>query len=47
LSEAAFESDAHAAWFEGSFEASEQDKVRRLGPESIEPKRVKYKRFLR
>jgi ATPase subunit of ABC transporter with duplicated ATPase domains len=43
----AFEGDAHVEWFEGNFEAYEQDKVRRLGPESIEPKRVKYKRFAR
>ena len=34
-------------WFEGNFEAYEQDKVRRLGPDSIEPKRVKYKKFAR
>jgi ATP-binding cassette ChvD family protein len=43
----AFEGDAHVEWFEGNFEAYEDDKVRRLGPESIEPKRVKYKRFAR
>ena len=43
----AFEGDAHVEWFEGNFEAYEQDKVRRLGPDSIEPKRVKYKRFSR
>ena len=43
----AFEGDAHVEWFEGNFEAYEEDKVRRLGPESIQPKRVKYKRFAR
>ena len=43
----AFEGDAHVEWFEGNFEAYEADKVRRLGPDSIEPKRVKYKRFTR
>jgi ATP-binding cassette ChvD family protein len=43
----AFEGEAHVEWFEGNFEAYEEDKVRRLGPESIEPKRVKYKRFSR
>ncbi len=43
----AFEGDAHVEWFEGNFEAYEEDKVRRLGPDSIEPKRVKYKRFTR
>ena len=43
----AFEGDAHVEWFEGNFEAYEEDMVRRLGPDSIEPKRVKYKRFSR
>jgi ATP-binding cassette ChvD family protein len=43
----AFEGDAHVEWFEGNFEAYEEDKVRRLGPDSIEPHRVKYKKFTR
>jgi ATP-binding cassette ChvD family protein len=43
----AFEGDAHVEFFEGNFEDYEQDKVRRLGPDSIEPKRVKYKKFTR
>jgi ATP-binding cassette ChvD family protein len=43
----AFEGDAHVEWFEGNFEAYEQDKVRRLGPDALEPKRAKYKRFSR
>ena len=34
-------------WFEGNFQAYEEDKVRRLGPDALEPKRVKYKRFAR
>ena len=43
----AFEGDAHVEWFEGNFEAYEEDKERRLGPDSLEPKRVKYKKFTR
>ena len=43
----AFEGDAHVEFFEGNFEDYEKDKVRRLGPDSIEPKRVKYKKFAR
>jgi ATP-binding cassette ChvD family protein len=43
----AFEGEAHVEWFEGNFEDYEADKVRRLGPDSIEPKRVKYKKFVR
>ena len=43
----AFEGDAHVEWFEGNFEAYEEDKIRRLSPDSINPKRVKYKKFTR
>ena len=43
----AFEGDAHVEWFEGNFEAYEEDKVRRLGADSIEPKRVLHKKFTR
>ena len=43
----AFEGDAHVEWFEGNFEAYEEDQVRRLGADSIEPTRVKYKKFTR
>ena len=43
----AFEGDAHVEWFEGNFEAYEEDKARRLGPDALEPKRVKYKKFVR
>ena len=43
----AFEGDAHVEWFEGNFEAYDEDKIRRLGPDSINPKRVKYKKFTR
>ncbi|WGV17962.1 energy-dependent translational throttle protein EttA [Fuscovulum ytuae] len=43
----AFEGDAHVEWFEGNFQDYEEDKIRRLGPDSVEPKRVKYKKFTR
>ena len=43
----AFEGEAHVEWFEGNFEAYEEDKARRLGPDALEPKRVKYKKFTR
>ena len=43
----AFEGDSHVEWFEGNFEDYEKDKVRRLGPESIKPGRVSYKRLTR
>ena len=43
----AFEGNAHVEWFEGNFEAYEEDKARRLGPDSLQPKRVLYKKFTR
>jgi ATP-binding cassette ChvD family protein len=43
----AFEGEAHVEWFEGDFSAYEEDKKRRLGPDALEPKRVKYKKFVR
>ncbi len=43
----AFEGDSHVEWFEGNFEDYEADKIRRLGPESVNPKRVTYKRLTR
>ncbi|MGN6468888.1 MAG: energy-dependent translational throttle protein EttA [Rhizobiaceae bacterium] len=43
----AFEGDSHVEWFEGNFEDYEADKVRRLGPDSVNPKRVTYKRLTR
>ena len=43
----AFEGDAHVEFFEGNFDAYEQDKIRRLGPDAVEPKRVKHKKFSR
>ena len=42
-----FEGDSHVEWFEGNFEAYEEDKARRLGADALEPTRVKYKKFSR
>ncbi|WP_420392397.1 energy-dependent translational throttle protein EttA [Acuticoccus sp.] len=43
----AFEGDSHVEWFEGNFADYEEDKKRRLGPDAIVPRRVKYKRLTR
>jgi ATP-binding cassette ChvD family protein len=43
----AFEGDSHVEWFEGNFDEYEQDKIRRLGADSVNPKRVTYKRLTR
>ncbi|HET6185226.1 MAG TPA: energy-dependent translational throttle protein EttA [Acetobacteraceae bacterium] len=43
----AFEGDSHVEWFEGNFEAYEEDKRRRLGADSTEPHRIKYRPLTR
>jgi len=43
----AFEGNSHVEWFEGNFEAYEDDKKRRLGDDSVEPHRIKYKPLTR
>jgi len=41
----AFEGDSQVVWFEGNFADYEEDKKRRLGDESINPHRIKYKKI--
>ncbi|MES3030056.1 MAG: energy-dependent translational throttle protein EttA [Pseudomonadota bacterium] len=43
----AFEGDSHVEWFEGNFEAYEEDKKRRLGSDSLIPHRIKFQKFTR
>ncbi|MFN3388885.1 MAG: energy-dependent translational throttle protein EttA [Allosphingosinicella sp.] len=43
----AFEGDSHVEWFEGNFEAYEEDKKRRLGPEAERPHRMTYRKLTR
>ena len=43
----AFEGDSHVEWFEGNFEAYEDDKKRRLGADSLIPHRIKFQKFTR
>ena len=43
----AFEGDSHVEWFEGNFEAYEEDKLRRLGPEADRPHRMTYRKLTR
>ena len=40
-----FEGDSHVEWFEGNFEAYEEDKKRRLGVDSLIPHRIKFQKF--
>ncbi len=39
----AFEGDSHVEWFEGNYEAYEEDRRRRYGENAAQPKRLKYK----
>ncbi|MBV1901347.1 MAG: energy-dependent translational throttle protein EttA, partial [Kordiimonadaceae bacterium] len=43
----AFEGDSHVEWFEGNFEAYEEDKKRRLGVDATQPHRIKHRKFAR
>ena len=43
----AFEGDSHVEWFEGNFEAYEEDKRRRLGDAADRPTRLAYKKLTR
>ncbi len=43
----AFEGDSHVEWFEGNFEAYEEDKRRRFGDEADRPHRMSYKKLTR
>jgi ATP-binding cassette ChvD family protein len=43
----AFEGDSHVEWFEGDFDSYEEDKKRRLGADSLIPKRIKFQKFAR
>ncbi len=43
----AFEGDSQVRWFEGNFEAYEEERRERLGAEADRPHRVTYKRLVR
>ena len=43
----AFEGDSEVVWFEGNYQDYEADKKRRLGVDTLIPKRIKYRKFAR
>jgi ATP-binding cassette ChvD family protein len=43
----AFEGDSQVEWFEGNYQAYQEDKRRRLGVEAEQPKPIKYKPIIR
>ena len=42
-----YEGESHVEWFEGNFQASEEDKKRRLDLTEISPSRIKFQKFAR
>lgn len=43
----AFEGDSHVEWFEGNYQAYEEDRRRRLGDAADQPHRIRYKPLTR
>jgi ATP-binding cassette ChvD family protein len=43
----AFEGDSKVEWFEGNFQAYEEDKIRRLGEEATRPRATTYRKLTR
>jgi ATPase subunit of ABC transporter with duplicated ATPase domains len=43
----AFEGDSQVTWFEGNYRDYEEDRVRRLGDEALNPTRIKYRPLTR
>ncbi|MGE3231165.1 MAG: energy-dependent translational throttle protein EttA, partial [Hyphomicrobium sp.] len=43
----AFEGDSHVEWFEGNYQAYEEDRKRRLGAEADQPHRIRFKPLTR
>ena len=43
----AFEGNSHVEWFEGNYQAYEEDKKRRLGADANQPTRIRYKPITR
>jgi energy-dependent translational throttle protein EttA len=41
----AFEGDSHVEWFEGNYQAYEEDRKRRMGEDADQPKRLKYRKL--
>jgi ATPase subunit of ABC transporter with duplicated ATPase domains len=41
----AFEGDSHVEWFEGNYQAYEEDRKRRMGEDAAEPRRIKYRKL--
>jgi len=40
-----FEGDSNVVWFEGNYEAFAEDKKKRLGDDSLDPQRIKFRKL--
>jgi ATP-binding cassette ChvD family protein len=43
----AFEGDSRVVWFEGNYQDYIADKIKRLGEDAVQPKRIKYRKLTR
>ncbi len=43
----AFEGDSQVVWFEGNYQEYEEDRKRRMGPDAMQPKRIRYRKLVR
>ncbi len=43
----AFEGDSQVRWFEGNYQEYEDDRKERLGPEALQPHRIRYRKLVR
>ncbi len=43
----AFEGDSQVKWFQGNYHEYEEDRKQRLGPDALQPKRIKYRKLVR
>jgi energy-dependent translational throttle protein EttA len=43
----AFEGDSQVVWYEGNYQDYEEDRKRRLGPEALQPHRIRYRKLVR
>jgi len=41
----AFEGESHVEWFEGNYQAYEEDRKRRMGEDAEQPRRIKYRKI--
>jgi hypothetical protein len=43
----AFEGDSQVDFFEGNYQAYEEDRIKRFGEQAVQPHRIKYRKLER